>query len=194
MPFSKFIVFPIFVALQAASMMLVARYIKIGPESIGGPMLLTWVAFQAWAMYFLGGCTVKAAGKTVVGYAGGIIASVAIFEVNSILGGFMDGYWALALAVFIVVIPVMCAERVAILNFVPAWFLGAGVFFALAGMHGPSTIGGYLEIGVPEMIACVIGLFYGLCTVTFRTWYEKMVMPASEDVSEVSVEEVKRSA
>ncbi|MCD6393864.1 MAG: hypothetical protein J7M40_10185 [Planctomycetes bacterium] len=70
MPFSRFIVFPIFVAAQAASMMLVAPFIKVGPESIGGPALMTWIAFQAWAMYFLGGCTIKMAGKTAIGYAG----------------------------------------------------------------------------------------------------------------------------
>ncbi|MBW8035792.1 MAG: DUF1097 domain-containing protein [Planctomycetes bacterium] len=191
MPFSKFIVFPIFVALQAAIMMLIAPFFKVGPETIGG-VLLTWVAFQAWAMYFLGGCTIKAAGKTVVGYAGGIIASVAIFELMGVFGKM--GVWGGALAVFIVVIPVMCAERVAILNFIPAWFLGAGVFFALAAMHGPSTIGGYIEIAVPEMIACVVGLVFGYCTVTFRTWYEKMVMPSVKEAGEETVEKVEQSA
>ena len=69
MPFSKFIVFPIFVAFQAATMMILTPYIKIGPESIGGPALITWISFQAWAMYFLGGCTVKMAGKTVIAIA-----------------------------------------------------------------------------------------------------------------------------
>ncbi len=190
MPFSKFIVFPIFVAFQAASMMLVAPYIKVGPESIGGPALMTWIAFQAWAMYFLGGCTIKMAGKTAIGYAGGIIASVAIFELMGVFAGPMGLYWGGALAVFCVVIPVMCAERVEILNFIPAWFLGAGVFFALAGMHKPSTTAGYIQIAVPEMIACLVGLFYGYCTVSFRKWYEKKVMPATEEAAE----EAKKSA
>lgn len=190
MPFSKFIVFPIFVAFQAASLMLLAPFIKVGPESIGGPALVAWVAFQAWAMYFLAGCTVKTAGKTAIGYAGGIIASIAIFKLTGVFAGAIGGYWGLALAVFLVVIPLMCAERVEILNFVPAWFIGAGVFFALAGMHKPDTMAGYMEIAVPEMIACVTGLFYGYCTVTFRTWYEKMVMPATEEAAE----EAKKSA
>ncbi len=118
MPFSKFIVFPIFVALQAAFMMLLAPYIKIGPESLG-PALITWVSFQAWAMYFLGGCTVKMAGKTTIGYACGIIASIAIFKLGGVFAGSLGGYWGTALAVFIVVIPVMCAEKVEILNFIP---------------------------------------------------------------------------
>ena len=191
MPFSRFIVFPIFVAAQAASMMLVARFIRVGPGSVDSPAaLMTWIAFQAWAMYFLGGGTVKMAGKTAIGYAGGIIASVAIFKLTGVFTGVMGGYWGLALAVFCVVIPVMCAERVEILNFIPAWFLGAGVFFALAGIHGPDTMAGYFQIAAPEMIACVVGLLYGYCTVTFRTWYEKKVIPATEE----SAEEVKESA
>ncbi len=179
MPFSKFIVLPIFVALQAALLMLLAPFVKIGPESIGGPGLVVWISFQAWAMYFMGGCTVKMAGKTVIGYAGGIVASVVIFTLGGAFSASMGGYWGTALAVFIVVIPLMCVEKVEILNFIPAWFVGAGVFFALAFMAKAGTMAGYVEIAVPEMIACVIGLIFGYCTVSFRTWYEKMVMPAA---------------
>jgi hypothetical protein len=191
MPFSKFIVLPIFVALQAASLMLLAPFIKIGPESIGGPGLVAWISFQAWAMYFMGGCTVKMAGKTVIGYAGGIIASVIIFKLGGIFAGPMGGYWGTAVAVFLVVVPLMCVEKVEILNFIPAWFIGAGVFFALAFMAKAGTMAGYVEIAVPEMIACVIGLIFGYCTVSFRTWYEKMVIPTAE---EESAEEAKKTA
>ena len=158
MPFSKFIVLPIFVAFQAAALMLLAPFIKIGPESIGGPGLVAWISFQAWAMYFMGGCTVKMAGKTVIGYAGGIIASVIIFTLGGVFAASLGAYWGTALAVFLVVIPLMCVEKVEILNFIPAWFIGAGVFFALAFMAKAGTMAGYVEIAVPEMIACVIGL------------------------------------
>ncbi|MBE0536006.1 MAG: DUF1097 domain-containing protein [Phycisphaerae bacterium] len=177
MPFRKFIVFPIFVALQAAVLMLIAPYIKIGPESIGGPGLIGWVAFQAWAMYFLAGCNLKMAGKTAVGYFLGIVASVAIFELAGLLSGAMGGYWGTALAVFFVVIPVMCLEKIPIANFIPAIFVGAGVFFAFAYMHKAGTMAQYIEIAVPEMIACIVGLIFGWITVTFRTNYEKKVMP-----------------
>ncbi len=184
MPFSKFIVFPIFVALQAASMMLVAKFIAIGPESIGGPALITWICFQSWALYFLGGCTLKMAGKTIIGYACGIIAAVAIFKLFGVLAGPLGGYWGLALAVFIVVIPVMCAEKVEILNFIPAWFMGAAVFFALQFMSGAETMSQYIEIAIPEMIACIVGLAFGYCTVSFRKWYEKMVIPQTDETTE----------
>ncbi len=184
MPFSKFIVFPIFVAFQAASLILLAPFIKVGPESIGGPALIAWISFQAWAMYFLAGCTVKMAAKTAIGYAGGIIASITIFKLAGVFAGAMGGYWGTALAVFCVVIPLMCVERVEILNFVPAWFVGAGVFFALQFTSGADTMAKYVGIAAPEMIACVIGLFYGYCTVAFRTSYEKMVIPPKEEAAE----------
>ena len=191
MPFRKFIVFPIFVAFQAAIMMIITQQIKIsGPESIGGPGLITWIAFQSWAMYFLGGCTLKMAGKTIIGYACGIIASIAIFTLNGFLCKFLPGTVALPLTVFIVVIPIMCAEKVAILNFIPAWFMGAAVFFALQFMSGAGTMSEYAAIAVPEMIACVTGLAFGYGTVSFRTWYEKKVMPQTEDANE----QVKKSA
>jgi hypothetical protein len=190
MPFSKFIVFPIFVALQAAIMMLITPHIKIGPASIGGPALITWISFQTWAMYFLGGCTLKMAGKTIIGYACGIIASVAIFTLNGLLSKQMPGSVALPLAVFIVVIPIMCAEKVKLLDFIPAWFMGAAVFFALSFMHKAGTMSAYVAIAIPEMIACVVGLGFGVCTVSFRTWYEKMVMPQTEE----EAEQVKKSA
>ena len=183
MPFSKFIVFPVFVAAQAAIMMLMAPFIKVGPDSIGG-VLITWVAFQAWAMYFMAGCTPKMAVKTAIGYACGILASIAIFKLGGLLAGPMGGYWGTALAVFIVVIPVMCAEKVEILNFIPAWFVGAGVFFALQFMSGAATMAEYTQIAIPEMIACIVGLIFGYCTVTFRTKYEKIVMPPAKETEE----------
>ena len=195
MPFSKFIVIPIFIAVQAATLMLLAPFIKIGPASIGGGVLITWISFQAWAMYFMGGCTIKMARKSIVGYLGGIVGSVAIFY---LMGAFSSlGVFGGALAVFIVVIPIICAERVEILNFIPAWFIGAGVFFALVTMHTMNstpgeaiTLGKYIEIAITEMVACVIGLAYGYCTVTFRTWYEAKVMPATNEAAE----ELKKSA
>ncbi len=181
MPFHKFIIFPIFVAIQAAIMMLVTPHLKVGPGSLAASGLITWVAFQAWAMYFMGGCTIKMAGKTIIGYACGIIASIAIFELMGIFGSL--GIWGNPLAVFIVVIPVMCAEKIEILNFIPAWFMGAAVFFALGG---PSNMAGYMEIAIPEMFACVVGLIFGYCTVAFKVWYEKIATPETEEAKKAA--------
>ena len=81
MTFGKFMLIPLFIAFQAFTMMVIAPFIP-GADKVllGAPGLITWIAFQAWAMYFLAGCTPKMGAKTLVGYAGGILASIAIFE------------------------------------------------------------------------------------------------------------------
>ena len=180
MPFKQFIAIPVFIAFQAFTMMLLAPFVPLTGEAAGGG-LTTWIAFQAWAMYFLGGCNVKMAGKTLIGYIGGIIASVAIFELAGVFGALSAGAtpWGLYLAVFIVVIFVICVERIPGLDFVPSYFIGAGVFFALfTYLQKPDEVAKYtwyLNLAVPEIVACVIGLAYGWWTVTTRTWYEARI-------------------
>jgi len=177
MPFHKFILIPIFISFQAFVLMLVGPYIKF--EAIGLPGLATWIAFQAWAMYFLGGCTPKMAVKTVIGYFGGIIASVAIFELGDLLAGALgSGYWGYAIAVFIVVVPAICVQRVPWIDFVPAYFIGSGVFFGVMSLKPPEVghvAGGYFSVALPEMIACIVGLCFGHVTVAFQTWYTAKV-------------------
>ncbi|MCY3021972.1 MAG: DUF1097 domain-containing protein [Planctomycetota bacterium] len=178
MTFGQFLIIPLFIAFQAFTLMVIAPYIPGNLESVGGKGLMGWVTFQAWAMYFLAGCTVKMGFKTLAGYLGGIVASVAIFELAGMLSGLDcgDTKWGLYLAVFVVVVGVISAEKVPGFNFVPSWFLGAGVFFALATFgkkpDDVSVYAWYVELGVPELIACALGLVYGYCTVIFRKSYE----------------------
>jgi len=180
MSFSKFMLIPIFVSAQATSMMMLAPYIP-GTASAIGTGLLAWVAFQAWATYFMAGCTPKMGAKVVVGYLGGIIASVGIFELAALFSGLSTGStpWGLYLAVFLVVIPVIAVERAPGLDFVPAYFVGAGAFFALMTyVPKPEAVGKiawYVDLGTPIMVACVLGVIYGWITVTVRGAYEKKV-------------------
>ncbi|MHC4251981.1 MAG: DUF1097 domain-containing protein [Planctomycetota bacterium] len=180
MSFGKFIVIPIFIAFQAFVMMLVFPKVTINPEILGGGGLLAWVAFQAWAMYFLAGCNPKMGAKTFVGYLGGVIASIAIFEIGDLLSGpngdLLGFYWGYAIAVFLIVVPVISAQRVPGIDFVPSYFLGAGVFFGLMTHCGVGhTAGEYATVTLAEMIACTLGLAWGYVTVVFQTWYtEKM--------------------
>ena len=188
MPFAKFIVIPIFVAFQAFTMMLIAPYIPGNSPALAGG-LMSWVAFQAWAMYFMAGCTPKMAGKTFLGYVGGIVASIAIFRLAGALQG-LNGdknLWGLYLAVFVVVVFVISAERVPGFDFVPSYFIGAGVFFGLmthgsdSRPEGISDYAWYLQVAAPILVACVVGLSYGWVTVTFRGWYEARVSPKAEE-------------
>ncbi|MHC4199407.1 MAG: DUF1097 domain-containing protein [Planctomycetota bacterium] len=171
MPFHKFILIPIFIAFQAFVMMLVAPYIPFAEPAVGGPGLLAWVAFQAWAMYFLAGGTPKMGLKTLIGYFGGIVASIAIFELAGLLSG-LPGHLGLCLAVFIVVVPVISAQRVPWIDFVPSYFLGAGVFFGIMGFSKlPAEASGYFTAALPEMVACAMGLVWGFVTITYQTWF-----------------------
>jgi len=186
MTFGKFMLIPLFIAFQAFTMMVIAPFIPGADKLLlGGPGLITWIAFQAWAMYFLAGCTPKMGAKTLAGYAGGIVASIAIFELNGALGCLNSPAvpWGLCLAVFLVVIPVIMMEKVPGLDFVPAYFIGAGVFFALMTHGGkPADMcatGWYGTAAVAELVACAIGLVYGWITVTARVCYTNKVAPAA---------------
>lgn len=187
MSFGKYMVIPIFVAFQAAALVFFAPYLpKIHPNVAAdaclgtGGGLLTWVAFQSWAVYFLAGCTPKMGLKALIGYAGGIVASALLVE----LCGFLKttchlGEYSLAGAVFIVVIPLIMIEKVPGFDLVPAYFVGSGAFFSILTMaQVPAKITGvekYLVLGKAELIAAAVGLIFGFITVTFRGWYEKAV-------------------
>ena len=152
-------------------------------------------------MYFLAGFApwndketgpdLKMGGKTFLGYVGGIGCSVAIFELNKLFASLnIEGgtAWGLYLAVFIVVVGVICFEKVPGFNFVPSWFVGAGVFFALmtfaggARPAGMSDWGWYGVLTTVELIACAIGLLYGMITVEFRGRYEAKIAQATPQV------------
>lgn len=180
MSFGKFILIPIFIAFQAFVMMLVFPKVPITPEILGGGGMISWIAFQAWAMYFLAGGNPKMGVKTFVGYLGGVIASILIFEIGDLLSGpegnLLGFYWGYAIAVFLVVVPVISAQRVPGIDFVPSYFLGAGVFFGLMTHCGVAhTFANYGKVTLAEMIACGLGLLWGYVTVTYQTWYTAKV-------------------
>ena len=167
MTFKQFFLIPVFIAVLAFILMLV----DMGFGSFT-KYFVVWVAFQAWAMYFMAGCKLESGVKVMAGYLGGAVAATAIFA----LAGVLDflGPMGLPVAVLIVVVPVISAERVPWFNFVPAWFVGAGVFFAL---HA----GNYVETGTKSLFSCLVGVIFGVATVAFRTRYEASVASKSEE-------------
>ncbi len=192
MSFGKYIVIPIFIAIQAVTMMVLAPHVPLNGTAAGGLGLLTWVSFQAWAMYFLAGCNPKMGAKTLIGYGGGIVASVAIFELANLLTGLniAPAACCLYLAVFLVVVVVISMEKVPGFDFVPAYFVGAGVFFGLMEyLKQPADVemgkyAWYGTVATAEMVACAVGLVYGAVTVVCRGWYEgKFGEKAAENVA-----------
>ena len=171
MSFKQFFPIPVGIAVLATTLMAL--------DLVKGPVLphfLPWVSFQAWAMYFMAGCTFKGGGKVMLGYLGGAVASVAIIELAGVFGGWGLGNAGILPAVFIVVVPVICAERVPGFDFVPAWFVGAGVFFGLffltAWPEGTSKVAKHGTTGAHLMVSCAVGMIYGVVTVAFRSRYE----------------------
>jgi hypothetical protein len=165
--------------VQAAILVMLNAYI---PKLAG--MEAMWIAFQAWAVYFVAGCTPMNGLKVWIGYLTGIIASIAIIELMGAPGikdipsvGGMN--IAMAVAVFIVVIPAIMTENMK--NFVPGLFIGSGAFFALYTIMSGNpelmkTVDSkwakyFLAIRI-ELIYCLIGQAMGIITVFWRGKYE----------------------
>ncbi|WP_394244196.1 DUF1097 domain-containing protein [Vibrio astriarenae] len=168
MKFQQFIVIPIMVAFLAFTIQIIDQVIApmLPIENVG----FGWIAFIAWAMYFMAGCTLEGGKKVIFGYIAGIIASVAIMEFGGALSSL--GFFAVPTAIFFIVVPCICLERVPPFDFVPALFVGAGTFFGFMSYVSGAT---YAHAGFIELLYCVIGLSYGWITVTLRTKYEAWV-------------------
>lgn len=163
------------IGIQAAILVLINAFI---PKLCNG-MDMMWVSFQAWAMYFMAGCTAKDGAKVFIGYFTGIVASIAIIKLMGAPGikslPVVAGMsLAMAMAVLIVVIPAIMTENLK--NFVPALFVGSGAFFAIYGM-GTFSVGAsentkMLHAGQAELVYCLVGQIFGWVTVTARCKYE----------------------
>ena len=167
-------------ALQAFILILLNAFV---PQLTGGPEAV-WVAFQAWAVYFLAGCTLLGGFRALIGYATGIAASIAIIElmsapgVSSIppvdIGTGVSMSLVMAVAVFIVVVPAIMTEKLK--NMVPALFIGSGAYFGLSQI--PSVTAGktgwelHMAVAQTELVYCAVGLLFGFITVLWRGMYE----------------------
>ena len=162
----KYLPIALFIGLQAAVLQALDQSIcaYLVPLAAGGG----WIAFQAWAMYFLGGCTPKGGLRAFIGYVLGMLASIAILFCGSQLGAL--GFWAMP-AVLLVLVPIILYLDIApeLINFVPAVFVGAGVFFGIMSYIPGAT---FMNALIAEGVYCLIGLLFGFVTIAFRTWYE----------------------
>ncbi len=165
-------------AVQAAVLVLINAFVPVLTHG----MDMMWIAFQAWAVYFVAGCTPQNGLKAWIGYLTGIVASVAIIKLMGCPGiqslpsvGGMN--LVMATAVFIVVIPAIMSENLK--NMVPALFIGSGAFFASLGHaalakavpDGCQTTQ-FLYAAQAELVYCALGLVFGYITVFWRGKYE----------------------
>ena len=168
------------IAVQAAILVLLNAYI---PKLCNG-MDMMWVAFQAWAMYFMAGCTPMNGVKVFIGYITGIVASVIIVKlmgapgIKALPADAAGMNLVMAVAVLIVVIPAIMSENLK--NVVPALFVGSGAYFASLGSQalgaavpeGACANTPLLYAAQAELVYCAVGLLFGWITVTGRGKYE----------------------
>lgn len=172
MKFSKFIVIPVMIAVLAALLQVIDQWLgQLGYFAIATKGF-AWLSFQAWALYFLAGCTLGGGLRVMLGYVSGIVGSIAIIAFAGWLGGQGLGFWAVPLSLLILVIPVICLERVRWFDMVPAIFIAAGGYFCIMNYVPGAT---FCNAAVTEFAFCLIGLLFGWVTVALRVGYEKCV-------------------
>jgi len=171
MDFKKFIVIPVFIAFLAAAFIVldqvISPYMPIADNKGFG-----WVTFQAWAMYFLAGCTVKGGARTFLGYVLGVLSAIIIIQLAGVLSS--TGFWMVPLAVLVMVIPMCSMERAhSLIDFVPAIFVSSAVYFAFTQIYPATTTISSMAITI--LVYCGIGMILGYITISLRAAYEKMV-------------------
>jgi len=168
MSLKKFVVFPLIVAVLAFTIQIVDQLLS--PLMCPKPNVgFCWIAFQAWAVYFLAGCDIKGGIKAITGYAIGIIAAILLMEFAGVIS--FLGFFAVPLAVGVVACSLIFFERGPWWSsLIPAMFIGAGAFFAFMSYVPGAT---YVNAAITEMVYCALGLTYGFMTIALRTAYEK---------------------
>ncbi len=171
MDFKKFIVIPTFIAVLASLFMVLDHFLSPFMP-IAGNKGFGWVTFQAWALYFLAGGTVKGGLRVFLGYVLGIISAILIIKLAGVLGS--TGMWAVPLAVLVMVIPMCSMERAhELIDFVPVIFVSSAVIFAFGQIYGDATT--LTSSAITILVYCAIAMVLGWATVTIRGAYEKLV-------------------
>ncbi|MDR1828285.1 MAG: DUF1097 domain-containing protein [Methylobacteriaceae bacterium] len=167
---------PLIIAILAASMQAIDQFLAsntiIKDLLPGGG---AWIAFQAWACYFLGGCNIKGGIRAFVAYLCGIVISIGIFNGAGVLGGAGFGFWAVPAILLPTVVIAITLERFDITSYVPALFVGAGAYFGIMGyiasQPGPYQ-GSFVAFGLVELFYCLFGLVWGYLTIVIRGAYD----------------------
>lgn len=180
MSFTKLLPFALFVGFQAVVIQIFDQILAPTMPPLGNHGF-GWIAFTAWAMYFLAGCTVKDGVRTFMGYGIGILSSIGIFLLAGTLGGLGFGFLSIPVALGVVVVIMVSLEIApALINFVPSTFIGAGVFFGFMSYVEGAT---FSSAAYTQLIYCLLGLCFGYTSISFRVWYENSLKRADSGSS-----------
>jgi hypothetical protein len=135
---------------------LIKPYMPIGSEKG-----FTYIAFVAWAVYFFSGCTGKGGIRAAIGYVIGITFSIGIILIAGLFS--CTPFFAVPIAVFIVVFLVLYLEKVPWADLIPAMFVASGCYFGIM-TYVPNAA--FETAAYVEIIYGFIGLLFGWITIT----------------------------
>ncbi len=166
MKFSQFFLIPVMIAALAFTIQLVDQSLA-GLMPVPANKGFGWIGFICWSLYFLAGGDLAGGRKVLYACVLGIVASIAIMEISGALGSHLNAF-ATPLAIFAIVIPCLCLERLPPFDFIPGIFVGAGIFFGFMSYVPGAT---YTNAAITELVYAVIGVFYGWLSLVLRGNY-----------------------
>lgn len=178
MTFKKFIWIPFFTGVLAFFLQILDQVMSPALAPFGN-YGFAWISFQAWAVYFFAGCTIKGGMKAYINYIVGIFAAIFIILFGQAVAP-VAGFYAMPLSLLVACVIFLSLERVELFNMLPPMFISAGLFFGFITYVPGAT---FTNTGLAIAIYAFLGLFLGYVTILFRTWYEGKVGAAEESAS-----------
>jgi EamA domain-containing membrane protein RarD len=137
---------------------------------IGADKGFTYIAFVAWAVYFFSGCTGKGGIRAAIGYVIGVTFSVGIILLSNVFAA--TGFFAVPIAVLIVVFFVLYLEKLPWVDLIPAMFVASGCYFGIMTYVDQASFG---TAAFVEIVYGFIGLLFGWITITGKSYFSKMI-------------------
>jgi len=159
----NYVIYVFLLSLLAAIVDLVTNLIQT-QAPFGITASFTFVSFVCWALYFLFGSNLQNGAKGYLSIFSGAVCAILMFALSGAFN--MANWYAIPLAVFIVVLIMVPQEKIKVMN-LSGVFAGTGLFFAAAGAGAlPSfDVKGYAICLVTEMLYALIGLLAGWLTI-----------------------------
>jgi hypothetical protein len=166
MSVKKYLPIALFIAVQTFILQVIDQLLSPRVHPLGN-MGFCWMAFQAWAVYFMAGGKVKGGISSFISYIVGMIVAICIIKSSRVVH---LGFFTLPTIMLVMVVILLQLELgPELVSFIPAVFVGCGAYFACMSYIPNTTLGGMFGT---EIIYCLLGLAFGWGTVTFRGWYQ----------------------
>ncbi len=167
MKFHKFILIPIFIGVLAFILQVVDQNLSpvLAPSGNHG---FAWISFQAWAVYFFAGCTLKGGAKSYLNYITGIVAAISMILFAQFAAPVL-GTFAMPVSLLLGCTVFLSLERIELFNLLPPMFISAGIYFGII-TYVPGA--NFMNVAFIVALYAFFGLFLGYISIRFRTWYE----------------------